>query len=183
MMRYSTHNNWTPQSDERLFGWHAALFPSGRSGIHKIGTGAWRAGGMQVVSGAEGNEAVHFEAPVAERAGPEMAAFFAWFNNGEEIEPLLKAGLAHLYFVPIHPFEDGNGRIARAITELSLARLENRAQRFYAMSSEIRDERKEYYAILESTQKGELDVTGWLTWFLKCLSRAIERASTLSKVV
>src|SRR2546430_5283833 len=121
---------------------------------------------MQVVSGAEGNEKVHFEAAVAERVGPEMAAFLNWFNSGEEIEPLIKAGLAHLYFVTIHPLEDGNGRIARAITEMSLARLEDSAQRFYSMSSQIRDEHKSYYQILESVQKGGMDVTEWLVGVL-----------------
>jgi len=135
---------------------------------------------MQVVSGAEGNEKVHFEAAVAERVGPEMAAFLNWFNSGEEIEPLIKAGLAHLYFVTIHPFADGNGRIARAVTEMSLARLENSAQRFYSMSSQIREERRSYYQILENTQKGGMDVTDWLNWFLGCLSRAIEKANMLT---
>jgi Fic family protein len=180
MMLDATQKNAAPLTDERLFGWQGALFPSGRSGIHKIRTGAWREGGMQVVSGAEGDERVHFEAPVAEHVGPEMAAFLAWFNSGEEIEPLIKAGLAHLYFVTIHPFADGNGRIARAITEMSFARLENSSQRFYSMSSQIRGERRSYYQILESTQKDGLDVTDWLTWFLACLGRAIEKANMLT---
>jgi Fic family protein len=180
MMLDATQKYTAPLTDERLFGWHGALFPSGRSGIHKIRTGAWRDGGMQVVSGAEGNEKVHFEAPVAERVGPEMAAFLTWFNGGEEIEPLIKAGLAHLYFVTIHPFGDGNGRIARAITEMSLARLENSAQRFYSMSSQIREERRSYYQIFENTQKDGMDVTDWLTWFLVCLGRAIEKANKLT---
>src|SRR3989475_8758106 len=172
MMLDATQKYAAPLTDERLFGWHGALFPSGRSGIHNIRTGAWREGGMQVVSGAEGNEKVHFEAPVAEHVGQEMAAFLNWFNSGEEIELLIKAGLAHLYFVTIHPFADGNGRIARAVTEMSLARLENSAQRIYSMSSQIRKEHKGYYQILESTQKGGMDVTEWLIWFLDCLGRA-----------
>ena len=180
MMLDATQKYTDPLTDERLFGWHGALFPSGYSGIHKIRTGAWRAGGMQVVSGVEGNEKVHFEAPVAKRIGQEMAAFLAWFNGGEKIEPLIKAGLAHLYFVTIHPFSDGNGRIARAIAEMSLARLENSAQRFYSMSSQIREQRRSYYQILENTQKGGMDVTDWLTWFLDCLGRAIDEANTLT---
>jgi Fic family protein len=180
MMLDTTQKYAAPLTDERLFGWHGALFPSGRSGIYKIGTAAWREGGMQVVSGAEGNEKVHFEAPVAERVGPEMAAFLNWFNSGEEIEPLLKAGLVHLYFVTIHPFADGNGRIARAITEMSLARLEMSAQRFYSMSSQIREERRNYYQILENTQRDGMDVTDWLAWFLDCLGRAIEKANMLT---
>jgi Fic family protein len=177
MMLDATQKYAAPLTDERLFGWNGALFPSGRSGIYKIRTAAWREGGMQVVSGGEGNEKVHFEAPVAERVGPEMAAFLNWFNSGEEIEPLIKAGLAHLYFVTIHPFADGNGRIARAVTEMSLARLENSAQRFYSMSSQIREERRSYYQILENTQKGGMDVTEWLNWFLGCLNRTIEKAN------
>jgi len=180
MMLDATRNYGEPLTDDRLFGWHAALFPSGRSGIQKIRTGAWREGGIQVVSGAVGTEKVHLEAPVAERVEAEMAAFLAWFNGSEEIEPLIKAGLAHLYFVTIHPFEDGNGRIARAITEMCLARLENSAQRFYSMSSQIREERRSYYEILESTQKSRTDVTDWLIWFLGCLGHAIEKANALT---
>ena len=180
MMLDATQKYAVPLTEERLFAWHGALFPTGRNGIYKIRTAAWREGGMRVVSGAEGNEKVHFEAPVAERVGPEMAAFLNWFNTGEEIEPLIKAGLAHLYFVTIHPFADGNGRIARAVTEMSLARLENSAQRFYSMSSQIREERRSYYQILENTQKGGMDVTDWLNWFLGCLIRTIEKTSTLT---
>jgi Fic family protein len=180
MMLDATQKYAAPLTDERLFGWQGALFPSGRTGIHKIRTGAWREGAMQVVSGVGGNEKVHFEAPVAERVGREMAAFLNWFNGGEKIEPLIKAALAHLYFVTIHPFADGNGRIARAITEMSLARLENSAQRFYSMSSQIREERRSYYQILENTQKDGMDVTDWLSWFLDCLGRAIEKANLLT---
>src|SRR5260370_6220995 len=142
MMLDATRNYAEPLTYDRLFGWHAALFPSGRSGIQQIRTGSWREGGIQVVSGAVGTEKVHLEAPVADRVEAEMAAFLAWFNGSEEIEPLIKAGLAHLYFVTIHPFEDGNGRIARAITGMCLARLENTARSFYSMSSQIREHRR-----------------------------------------
>jgi Fic family protein len=156
MMLDATQKYAAPLTHERLFGWHAALLPSGRGGIYKTRTAAWREGGMQVVSGTQGNQKVHFEAPFAERVGPEMAAFLNWFNSGEEIEPLIKAGLlVHLYFVTIHPFADGNGRIARAITQMSLARLETSDQRFYSVSSQIRDERQNYYQILENSQKTE----------------------------
>jgi Fic family protein len=181
MMLDATQKYAMPLTEERLFGWHAALFPTGRSGMRKITTGAWRGGGMHVVSGPEGRENVHFEAPGPEAVAHEMKGFLTWFENPKaSTEPLLKAGLAHLYFVTIHPFEDGNGRIARAITEMSLARLEDSAQRFYSMSSQIREERKGYYAILESTQEKGMDVTKWLEWFLDCLARAIDKASELT---
>ncbi|MCB1021962.1 MAG: Fic family protein [Acidobacteria bacterium] len=168
-----------PLTDERLFGWHAALFPTGRSGITKVRVGAWRDdayGPMQVVSGPIGRETVHYEAPKAERLGPEMAAFTRWFNGADEADPVLKAALAHLWFVTLHPFDDGNGRIARAIADMQLARSEGTAQRFYSLSAQIRRERAAYYAILERTQKGDLDVTDWVEWFLACLDRAIEAA-------
>ena len=181
MMLDATQKYISPLTEERLFGWHAALFPTGRSGMRKIKTGAWRTGGMEVVSGPEGKQKTHFEAPEAEAVGPEMLTFLTWYEgNATNIEPLIKAGLAHLYFVTIHPFEDGNGRIARAITEMSLARLENSAQRFYSMSSQIREERKGYYEILESIQKDGMDVTEWLGWFLDCLGRAIGKANRLT---
>jgi Fic family protein len=183
VMLDATQDFAAPLTEARLFGWHAALFPSGHSGLRKIRTGAWRKGKMQVVSGREGNEKIHFEAPAAARVKPEMDLFLSWFNGADRLPPLIKAGLAHLYFVTIHPFEDGNGRITRAISELSLAKLENSSLRFYSMSSEFQDQRKEYYAVLEATQKGEMDVTVWLAWFLKCLGRAIEKASTLTKTV
>src|SRR5215468_931016 len=155
MMLDATQKYVSPLTEERLFGWHAALFPTGRSGMKKITTGAWRTGGMEVVSGSIGKEKVHFEAPGPEILAHEMKRFLTWLEDkASGIEPLIKAGLAHLYFVTIHPFDDGNGRIARAITEMSLAQTEDNAQRFYSMSSQIREERKEYYAILESTQKG-----------------------------
>jgi Fic family protein len=181
MMLDATQNYAAPLTEERIFGWHAALFPTGRSGMRTITTGAWRKGPMEVVSGPEGKHKIHFEGPAAERVEPEMKKFLSWFeDSGTAVEPLIKAGLAHLYFVTIHPLEDGNGRITRAITEMSLARLENSAQRFYSMSSQIRDERKSYYEILESTQKGDLDVTEWLVWFLDCLGRAIAKAKNLT---
>ena len=181
MMLDATHKYSSPLTEDRIFGWHAALFPTGRSGMRKIKTGAWRTGGIEVVSGPEGKQKVHFEAPAAEAVGPEMKAFLRWYeDNTKGTEPLIKAGLAHLYFVTIHPFEDGNGRIARAIAEMSLARLENSTQRFYSMSSQTREERKAYYQILESTQKGGLDVTVWLVWFLDCLGRAIGKANELT---
>lgn len=181
MMLDATQKYASPLTDERLFGWHAALCSTGRSEMRKIRTGAWRTGAMEVVSGPEGKEKVHFDAPSAGLVGPEMKAFLAWYEDkGARTEPLIKAGLAHLYFVTIHPFEDGNGRIARAITEMSLARLENSAQRFYSMSSQIREERKGFYQIRESTQKGEMDVTEWLIWFLDCLGRAIAKANELT---
>jgi len=166
-------------TDERLFGWHAALFPTGRSGMHKITVGGWRddkAGPMQVISGPVGRERVHYEAPKAGRVPQDMEAFLAWFNAKEEIDPVLKAGVAHLWFVTIHPFEDGNGRIARAIADMQLARSEQSPQRFYSMSAQIRQERNAYYKILEATQKDELDITEWLSWFLDCLGRAIDGA-------
>jgi len=181
MMLDATQKYVAPLTEERIFGWHAALFPTGRSGMRKITTGAWRKGPMEVVSGPEGKQKIHFEAPAAERVEPEMKKFLSWYEDrGTEAEPLIKAGLAHLYFVTIHPLEDGNGRITRAITEMSLAQMENSAQRFYSMSSQIREERKSYYEILESTQKGGLDVTEWLVWFLDCLGRAIAKAKNLS---
>jgi Fic family protein len=181
MMLDATQNYAKPLTVDRLFGWHAALFPTGRSGMRKITTTAWRTGRMEVVSGPEGRQKVHFEAPGPEAVDGEMNAFLTWFDDPKtEMEPLIKAGLAHLYFVTIHPFEDGNGRIARAIAEMSLARLEDSAQRFYSMSSQIREERKDYYATLESTQKGGMDVTEWLVWFLDCLARAIDRTNELT---
>jgi len=171
-----------PLTSERLFGWHAALFPTGRSGMNKITVGAWRleeAGPMQVVSGPIGREKVHYEAPKAALLAGEMKVFIDWFNGTQEIDPVLKAAIAHLWFVTIHPFEDGNGRIARAIADMALARSEKSPQRFYSMSAQIRQERNAYYNILEATQKGDLDITEWLAWFLDCLDRAFDRADTI----
>jgi len=171
---------------ERLFGWHASLFPTGRSNMKKIAVGAWRdaaAGPMHVVSGDYGRGHVHYEAPTADKLDAEMEAFLAWYNGEEQIDPVIKAALAHLWFVTIHPFEDGNGCIARAIADMSLARSENSPQRFYSMSAQIRIERKAYYDMLENTQKGGLDVTPWLEWFLGCLDRAFGGAKTILAAV
>jgi Fic family protein len=173
-------------SNERLFGWHAVLFPTMRSGVRKIRVGAWRddsAGPMQVVSGPIGKEHIHFEAVPAARIAQEMSAFFDWFNRKPDIDEVLKAGLAHLWFVTIHPFDDGNGRIARAIADMTLARSERSPQRFCSMSEQIRQERNAYYAILEQTQKGTMDVTLWMLWFLSCLDRAIDGAQTILAAV
>jgi Fic family protein len=166
---------------DRLAGWHASLFPTGRSGMTKIRVGVWRddsTGPMQVVSGPIGKEHVHFEAPMAKRLDGEMKAFLDWFNAKAEIDPVLKAGQAHLWFVTIHPFDDGNGRIARAIADMALARSEHSSQRFYSMSAQIRQERQAYYEILDRTQKGTLDITPWMEWFLSCLGSAIDGAQT-----
>ncbi|MBK7365380.1 MAG: Fic family protein [Nitrosomonas sp.] len=176
MMLDATQNYAQPLSRERLFGWHAALFPTGYSGMHKIIIGQWRDdsnGPMQVVSGALGKERIHFEAPAANRLKKETDMFLTWFNSKAGEDAVLKAGIAHLWFVTLHPFEDGNGRIARAIADMALARSEQSAQRFYSMSAQIRQERKAYYDRLEKTQKGDLDITLWLEWFLNCLDRAI----------
>lgn len=187
MMLDATQNYAKPLTEERLFGWHAALFPTGRSGMSKIIAGGWRDdsnGPMQVVSGPIGRERVHFEAPAAPKVPNEMRALFEWLDTEKQIDPVLVAGVAHLWFVTIHPFDDGNGRIARAIADLALARSENSAQRFYSMSSQIRAERNRYYQMLERTQRGDLDITLWLQWFLECLDRAFDRAEeTLGAVL
>ncbi len=168
-------------TDERLFAWHAALFPTGRSGMTKIRTGAWRddsKGPMQVISGPLGKERVHYQAPNAGRLDVEMRGFLHWFGTQSGMDPVLTAAFSHLWFVTIHPFDDGNGRIARAITDMALARSEYSPQRFYSMSAQIRQEREDYYDILERTQKGTMDVTAWMDWFLGCLGRAIDGAQT-----
>lgn len=187
MMLDATQNYHEALTDDRLFGWHAALFPTGRSGMHKITVGAWRtgeAGPMQVVSGPMGRERVHFEAPEAERLAGEMAAFLNWLNAAPQTDALIKAGIAHLWFVTIHPFDDGNGRITRAITDMLLARADGTAQRFYSMSAQILSEKTAYYDILEQTQKGGLDITSWLRWFLDCLYHAMDHTEeTLAAVV
>ena len=187
MMLDATQNYESPLTEDRLLGWHASLFPTGRSGMGKIVVGNWRtdlAGPMQVVSGPIGRERVHFEAPAASRLKNEMNQFLDWLNADKTIDGVIVAGIAHLWFVTIHPFEDGNGRIARAIADLVLARSENSPQRFYSMSSQIRAERNRYYDMLETTQKGSLDITPWLQWFLGCLDRAIDQADeTLSAVL
>jgi Fic family protein len=182
MMLDATQNYAAPLTKARLFDWHAALFPTGRSGMTKIRVGAWRdgkSGPMQVVSGPVGRERVHYEAPAAPRVDREMRAFLAWFNGQDSVDPVLRAALAHLWFVTIHPFDDGNGRIARAISDMALARSEQSPQRFYSMSAQIRIERKAYYDILEATQKGDLDITAWIEWFLGCLDRAFDGAEII----
>jgi Fic family protein len=186
MMLDATGNYAKALTKERLFAWHASLFPTGRSGMTFIKVGDWRddsSGPMQIVSGPISREKVHYEALPAARIPDEMAKFLLWFDKPGDTDPLLIAGLAHLWFVTIHPFEDGNGRIARAIADMALARSEKNGQRFYSMSAQIRRENKEYYDLLEWTQKGELDVTRWQDWFLNCLQRAIEGAQEILSVV
>jgi Fic family protein len=177
MMLDATQLYGEPLTEERLFRWQAALFPTGRSGLTRLRIGAWRDdanGPMEVVSGPIGKESVHFEAPAAVRLPSEMVAFLDWFNGeASPLDPVVKAGLAHLWFVTIHPFDDGNGRIARAIADLALARSEGTEQRFYSLSAQIRRERKAYYDVLEATQRGGLDATDWLAWFLGGLDRAL----------
>ena len=190
MMLDATQSFKKTLTKRRFFGWQASLFPGGYSGMHKIIIGAWRDdrdSPMRVVSGSVGREKVHFEAPAASSLELEMRNFLRWFNGEEEIDSVLKAGIAHLWFVTLHPFEDGNGRIARAITDMQLARADESAQRFYSMSAQIRKERKAYYHVLEKTQKNihsehknsrasqsaGIDVTSWLEWFLICLDRAL----------
>jgi Fic family protein len=186
MLLDATQNFFTPLSAERLFDWHAALFPTGRSGMYKITVADWRkdtTGPMQVVSGVKGKENIHFQAPDSESLEEEMARFIDWFNNSN-IDLVIKASIAHLWFVTIHPFEDGNGRIARALTDILLARSDKSNQRFYSMSAQIRIERKQYYEILEKTQKGDLDITDWIVWFLNCLINAlISTDSILTRVL
>ncbi|CAB3792179.1 Fic family protein [Pararobbsia alpina] len=168
-----------PVDEERLFGWHAALFPTGFSGMSRVRVGQWRddaSGAMQVVSGPIGRRRVHFEAPPADRLGLETRRFLEWLNGDSGEPPVLKAGLAHLWFVTLHPFDDGNGRIARAIGDLLLARADGSPQRFYSLSAQIQRERKAYYDILERTQNGTLDVTAWLAWFLEALHHAVDHA-------
>lgn len=182
MMLDATGNYQQTLTEGRLFAWHAALFPTGRSGMSIINVGTWRDdsnGPMQVVSGAIGKEKVHYEAPPAARVPDEMAKFLNWFEQPKDTNPLLTAGLAHLWFVTIHPFDDGNGRIARAIADMALARSEKTGQRFYSMSAQIRNKSNEYYSTLEAVQKGGLNVTQWQIWFLDCLLRAIDGAQDI----
>jgi len=171
---------------ERLFSWHASLFPAGQSGMYKIITGNWRddsTGPMQVVSGALGKEKVHYQAPPANQIENEMRIFFDWFNLEQNVDPVLKAAIAHLWFVTLHPFEDGNGRISRALSDMLLARSDEQSYRFYSMSTQIRKERNSYYDILEKTQKGSLDITNWLEWFLNSLLHSIESSEKLLEKV
>lgn len=180
MVLDATHNCSAVLTQERLFGWHAALFPTGHSGMFKLTVAAYRddaAGAMQVVSGGIGHEKVHYEAPSATVIQTEMISFLNWFNSELGLDPVIKAGLAHLWFVTLHPFDDGNGRIGRAICDMALARADGSPQRFYSLSAQMLREREDYYNSLEQTQKGTLDVTPWLTWFLDCLLRAVQSAN------
>jgi Fic family protein len=186
MMLDATRHYDQPLTAKRLFDWHASLFPTGRSGMTAINVGGWRddkTGPMQVVSGPIGKERVHYEAPKADRLDHEMKSFLEWFEGDKLIDQVLTAGLAHLWFVTIHPFDDGNGRIARAIADLALARSEHSPQRFYSMSAQIRQERNDYYDILERTQKGTMDITPWMEWFLGCLGRAIDGAQEILSAI
>jgi Fic family protein len=186
MMIDATRNCFKPLTTERLFDWHAALFPMGRSGIFKITVADWRkdsSGPMQVVSGASGREKVHFQVPDADLIEMEMNRFVKWFNEENRIDLVIKAAIAHLWFVTIHPFQDGNGRITRALTDMLLAQSDNSTQRFYSMSAQIRIERKEYYEILEKTQKGDIDISEWITWFLSCLINALKASNTIHERV
>ncbi len=187
MLVDATQSYDEPLTIERLHNWHNALFPAGQSGMYKIITGDWRDdsnGPMQVVSGSIGKSRIHYQAPDAPLISSEMDRYLEWFNNSQAIDLVVKAGIAHLWFITIHPFEDGNGRIARAITDMLLARADGLSQRFYSMSSQIRLDRKEYYEILEKTQKGNLDITDWLYWFLSCLQKALESSNnTLARIV
>ena len=182
MMLDATQHYDKPLTVERLCGWHSSLFPSGYGVSGRIAIEKWRraeSGPMQVVSGYIGREKVHFEAPDAERLDFEMQRFLEWFNSPPSMDPIIRAGVAHLWFVTIHPFEDGNGRIARAIADCALASADSCSQRFYSMSSQIERERKDYYTILERTQKGDLDITHWLKWFIGCLGRALEASDEM----
>jgi Fic family protein len=182
MMIDATHNCFKPLTVDRLFDWHAALFPMGRSGIFRITVADWRkdsTGQMQVVSGAAGKEKVHFQAPDANLVEFEMIRFLKWFNEESKIDLVIKAAIAHLWFITIHPFQDGNGRITRALTDMLLAKSDKSTQRFYSMSAQIRIERNAYYDILEKTQKGNLDITEWIEWFLSCLINALKETDNV----
>ena len=192
MMLDATRNYSEPLTVERLFGWQSSLFPGGRSGMKSIVVGRWRTSEMdpmQVVSGPVGRDTIrrkniHIEAPTADRLPAEVERFLEWFESPDQTDPVLRAGLAHFWFVTIHPFEDGNGRVSRAIADLALARADRSAMRFYSMSTQIESEKKNYYQALEKTQKGTLDVTGWLLWFLGCLGRALHGAETsLARII
>jgi len=176
MMLDATQNFTEPLTQERLFDWHISLFPMGRSDFKKIRVGAWRTGPVHVVSGQFGKELIHFTAPAAKRVAEEMNRFLRWFNSDTDMDLVLKAAIAHLWFITIHPFDDGNGRIARALTDLLLARSEKSPHRFYSLSAQIQAERKGYYTILEQTQKGSLHIAQWLEWFFACIGRAIGNA-------
>lgn len=187
MMLDATQRYEEPLTAARLFDWHAALFPTGRSGMYRIVVADWRKNTrddpMQVVSGPMGREKVHFQAPDSDRLPGDMEHFLNWFNADMTLDPILKAAIAHFWFVTIHPFEDGNGRISRAIADMQLARADESPKRFYSMSAQIRLDRKQYYSILEKTQSGDLDITGWLDWFLGCLGRAIDASDKVLESV
>ncbi|WP_317241280.1 Fic family protein [Hymenobacter sp. 5414T-23] len=184
MMLDATQQAEQPLTAERLFAWHHALFPTGHSGLYAVQVGAWRTGPMQVVSGPLGRERVHYEAPPADMMVAHMQQFLEWFNAPLDLDPVLKAAVAHFWFVTIHPFDDGNGRIARAIADLQLTRADGTGQRCYSMSAQIQAERQDYYHLLETSQRGTLDLTPWLTWFLSCLGRALTSAEhTLGQVL
>ncbi len=173
MMLDATQHHNSPLTEERLFGWHAALFPTGFSGPYKIEVGRYRTGDMQVVSGAMGKEKIHYQALPPELVKAEMDKLLDWINNDNSYDPVLKAAIAHFWFIIIHPFDDGNGRIGRAITDMLLARAENSGERFYSMSSQILIERKQYYEVLQNVQHNAGDITEWLDWFLHCLKNAM----------
>jgi Fic family protein len=179
MMLDATQKYTEPLTDERLYGWQAALFPTGRSGMSKIDVGCYRTNEMQVVSGAMGKEKIHYEAPLPHLMRKEMRQFLEWFNKPSDTDPVLKAALAHFWFVIIHPFDDGNGRIARAISDMQLARSEESSLRFYSLSSQILVERKSYYAVLQRCQSSDGEITPWLVWFLNCLYRALQASEIL----
>lgn len=180
----ATQNYYQQLTEKRLFGWHASLFPTGWSGLHQIDTGCYRTGEMQVVSGPMGKEKVHYQAPPPDQVKNEMDAFLTWFNGDENIDAVLKAAIAHFWFIIIHPFDDGNGRIARALTDMLLANSENSSQRFYSLSNQILTEKKGYYHILQKVQHSNGDISEWLTWFLTCLNRALESTElTMRKVI
>lgn len=186
MVLDATQNYKAKLTSERLFGWQAALFPTGRSGMFEITTGDYRKPGkgpMQIVSGAMGKERIHFEAPESKKVNAEMKKFLKWFNADYKLDPVIKAGIAHIWFLTIHPFDDGNGRIARALSDLMLTRSDDFPQRFYSMSAAIREKRKEYYQMLEKTQRGNLDITEWLEWFLSCLKHALKESERKFKSV
>ena len=184
MMLDATQNFKKPLTNKRLFGWHSALFPTGHSGIHKIEVGRYRSGEMQIVSGAMGKEKIHYEAVPAAIVKEEMDKFLKWFNDNHKIDPVLKAAIAHFWFIIIHPFDDGNGRIARAISDLMLARADGTSERYYSMSSQILVERKQYYEILQKVQHSSGDITDWLNWFLSCLKNSLlATENTLHKIL
>jgi Fic family protein len=183
VMLDATQHYSLPLTEGRLFGWHAALFPTGHSGMYKIEVAKFRSGEMQVVSGAMGKEKVHYEAPKGGLVEMEMTKFLQWFNNGAQVDPVLKAAIAHFWFVTIHPFDDGNGRIARAVADMQLTRSDGSPQRFYSMSNQILTERKKYYQILEKTQRSDSDITEWLVWFLSCLERALQNSEDILNAV